>query len=402
MESQEVVHEQAQILKSLEKGTEGFNPEYTKAFWDDMFETEKAAFQYNYPDLYNKHEATLKGTVKAPDDGWGNFNKAWKDKYPNSDQKYIESIADTIKKSAYDQEAFADVFANDLNGPDSYALKQEYPELWQKLKDAHDAEHGVAAPPGMVHVGDNPNFSVGAVDDIDEIFASPEMQKPIDTKQELPDAWKQFTKTEAKPKFADPIAVLKKKYPELAEHYAGHSGTEMGSIESHTNDVLREWQTQISSKELEGIGARFGHEVDGLLQNALPLHDIGKAAAIKAGSKANQHKHTIPIMQDILKKQGFNEKEIALATELFNHDLLGNAVQGYGDAGQLKKQMIEKANKVGMNSADFARLQMAVYESDAASYPFITQYMKKDSSGRWTFSGHKNLAGIEALLKAKK
>ena len=54
-----------------------------------------------------------------------------------------------------------------------------------------------------------------------------------------------------------------------------------------------------------------------------------------------------------------------------------------------------------MNVADFATLQLAFYQADASAYPYITQYMTQEPSGRWTFSGRKQIAAIEALIVRK-
>ena len=53
-----------------------------------------------------------------------------------------------------------------------------------------------------------------------------------------------------------------------------------------------------------------------------------------------------------------------------------------------------------MPVSDFVKLQLAVYNSDASSYPYIRQFMT-NTGDKWTFSGNKKLAEVEALLKAK-
>src|SRR5688572_11004444 len=195
------------------------------------------------------------------------------------------------------------------------------------------------------------------------------------------------------------LDYLRNTYPEVAENFAKHSGTEMGSIESHTKDVLKQWKTQLAPEELADISNRFGTDVNALLNVALPLHDIGKPGALAAGDKTMQHAHTIPIMQDVLAKEGFDEREIALATELFNHDMIGSLLQGSSKLTPqgVADQIAKKADKLSMNPSDFAKLQLAFFQADASSYPFVTQYMKQQPNGGW-ISGSPKVKPIEDLI----
>jgi len=180
----------------------------------------------------------------------------------------------------------------------------------------------------------------------------------------------------------------------------------MGSIEAHTGDVGREWEKQLTDEELAGISERFGSDVGRLMESAIPLHDIGKAEAIEeGGGKEQQHEYTTPILQDVLRKEGFSEKDITLATELMNHDLIGPLFRGYegfkAKEAEVVAKLQEKAKKVGMNIADFVTLQLAFYQADASAYPYITQYMDQEPSGKWTFRGNKKIAAIEALVRKR-
>jgi len=193
------------------------------------------------------------------------------------------------------------------------------------------------------------------------------------------------------------MASLKAKYPVVAKNFPRSTYTEMGSIESHTTDVGREWLTQLSSHDLRGISDRFGSDVERLMTDAILLHDIGKAEAYERGE--SQHQHSIPILQDVLQQEGFSDKDITLATELLNHDLMGNLVRSFEDkAAETAAKLIEKAQKVGMNVSDFVTLQLAFYQADAAAYPYITSFMQQEPSGRWTFAGNKKLAALQALI----
>ena len=198
------------------------------------------------------------------------------------------------------------------------------------------------------------------------------------------------------------MAHLKATYPAVAKQFPRSTHTEMGSIESHTGDVGREWETQLSREELADISDRFGSDVETLMASAIALHDIGKAEAIEEGAgKEHQHEHTVPIMQTVLREEGFSEQEVALATELLNHDLIGPLFRGWSDETDVSvaAKLAEKAKRVGMNVSDFATLQLAFYQADAAAYPYITQYMTQEPSGKWTFSGRPQIAAIEALTR---
>jgi hypothetical protein len=181
------------------------------------------------------------------------------------------------------------------------------------------------------------------------------------------------------------LDYLRNTYGNVAENLAKHSGTEMGSIESHTKDVLKQWKTQLDPEDFEDISSRYGTDVNALMNIALPLHDIGKPGALAAGDKTLQHSHTVPIMTEILKKEGFDQKDINLATELFNHDMIGGLLQGSSKytPQQVADELVKKADKLGMSPRDFATLQLAFFQADASSYPFVTQYMKQMPNGAW-------------------
>ena len=196
---------------------------------------------------------------------------------------------------------------------------------------------------------------------------------------------------------AGAMASFKAKYPVVAKNLPRSTYTEMGSIESHTTDVGREWVTQLTSHDLHGISDRFGSDVERLMTAAIPLHDIGKAEAYERGE--SQHQHSIPILQEVLRQEGFSDKDITLATELLNHDLMGNLVRSFEDkTAETAAKLTEKAQKVGMGVEDFTTLQLAFYQADAAAYPYITSFMQQEPSGRWTFAGNKKLAALQALI----
>lgn len=175
---------------------------------------------------------------------------------------------------------------------------------------------------------------------------------------------------------------------DLSHLYSLDSGTEMGSIWSHTGDVLDQWPEQ-RPKNLDAISRRWGRDLDHLLDVTLALHDIGKGEAVEAyGYRKGVEvaaAHTVPVLQRVLRAEGFHPDDIALATELVNHDLLGMTQRGWEEGRTAAGELRRKAAKVGMPIEDFATLQMAYYLADASAYPYIrTNYMER-RKGRWQF-----------------
>jgi GNAT superfamily N-acetyltransferase len=196
------------------------------------------------------------------------------------------------------------------------------------------------------------------------------------------------------------ITRLQQKYPDVAARYEQHSGTEMGSVISHTKDVGRVWEKQISPAELNDISTRWGSDVGKLMNDAIALHDIGKGEAVQEGDKDAQHEFTVPILKDVLTKEGYSPKDVALATELLNHDMIGKLMQGRGDLLQheIAAEIVSKAETIGMLPHDFAKLQLAVYHSDAGAYPFVVHnFMKVDKSGKLSMKKFDKMSDILAL-----
>ncbi len=180
---------------------------------------------------------------------------------------------------------------------------------------------------------------------------------------------------------------LSDNHPDVARRFKEHSGTEMGSVGAHTADVAQEWKTQVSPAEMKDISGRWGHDLTKVLDDAIALHDIGKGEAVKAGEKHAQHEYTIPILKDVLAKEGHSERDIKLASALLDHDLLGPLMMGRSRLSQSEVvgKIEKKARDVGMAVHDFAKLQLAFFHSDAGAYPYVRQFMEPDHNGRMKF-----------------
>ena len=179
------------------------------------------------------------------------------------------------------------------------------------------------------------------------------------------------------------VQELTNKYPELANLYAMDSGTEIGDVGTHTQDVLNNWN-QLDPAAIKKAGEQLGvpdlHET---LADALALHDIGKGDAVAAGNKDLQHEFTIPRLEYYLQQQGHDPKAINFAKELFNHDIIGGYAQGKGTQGSVVDALTEKAKKLGIDTKTFMDVQMPLYFADAGSYPYVkNNFMKISPEGK--------------------
>lgn len=206
---------------------------------------------------------------------------------------------------------------------------------------------------------------------------------------------------------ANAMLALASKYPVVATNYVKSSGTEMGSIAAHTNDVGVTWNKQITPAELAGISGRWGSDVGHLMDHVIALHDIGKAIAIEErGDIHQQHAETAPILKDVLTKEGFRAEDIALALTLTDHDLIGGLVSDAYVPGRINSpetvatHLQAKADAIGMSVSDFATLQMAFFMADAGAYPYVkNNFMKEDASGKLLMKQAEKLAPIHMLMR---
>jgi hypothetical protein len=143
------------------------------------------------------------------------------------------------------------------------------------------------------------------------------------------------TSQERVEKIAEPRPVvnsmqaLGELYPQVADMYAQDAGVSEGySIGEHTGMVLDMWSRQASPAQLDGLSERLGVDVTRLMHSTLLLHDIGKPLAIQEGEKWRQHEFTLPIMADVLAKEGFSEQEVKLAQAVVGHDIFGEVLKG--------------------------------------------------------------------------
>ena len=181
-----------------------------------------------------------------------------------------------------------------------------------------------------------------------------------------------------------------REFPELAE-LLDKPNTIGGSIGQHTQDVLNQMDDQKGFYDLPGVQAQlstvpgFEHtNVEQFMKVVLAFHDIGKGI----GGTAEQHEHTLPILQQHMKAMGFNEQEVRLASNLVNNDLLGEWQVGKThDLAETRSRLRALAQDSGVPMKAYLAMQKLFYISDASSYPHIqSMYMHKDAAGKLHFS----------------
>lgn len=201
------------------------------------------------------------------------------------------------------------------------------------------------------------------------------------------------------------VSELSQKYPDLATHYGMDSGTEIGSVGTHTSDVLKNYQSQLSPDAIAKASQELGvPDLDKTIADAVALHDIGKGAAVKAGDKTKQHEFTEPMMQMYLQQQGHSPQAIQFVKELFNHDLIGELNQGIGikSTADVAQALKDKAAKVGVSPQTFMDVQMPLYYADAGSYPFVKDnFMKSSPEGKLSMKNSKTMDELYSMATAQ-
>ena len=123
-------------------------------------------------------------------------------------------------------------------------------------------------------------------------------------------------------------------------------------------------------------------DVTALFPVLMVLHDIGKPLAARDGVKWRQHEYTGPIQKRKLRDMGYTPDEINLADVLVDNDWIGDYLQGHISFAETIHGMETSAQKAGLSDADYFRLQMIFYASDAGSYPYVaSNVLSTDRNG---------------------
>ena len=116
-------------------------------------------------------------------------------------------------------------------------------------------------------------------------------------------------------------------------------------------------------------------DIKALFPVLMVLHDIGKPLAAQAHEKWKQHEYTGPIQKRKLKNLKYTPEEIDLADALVDTDWIGDYLQHITDLDIAVNGMKAYAKRVGLTVAEYFKLQMIFYASDAGSYPTLNTFV---------------------------
>lgn len=202
---------------------------------------------------------------------------------------------------------------------------------------------------------------------------SPLSTQPIATMDATEDLSPPIAPEVTEPLPATPLDDLAARYPEVAEAFAGPTGTpEFASIREHTAAVFDRYQKS---------GASMGvPELDAVMPTIIALHDIGKPAAIAAGDKNRQHEMTLPILERVMRADGATDKQVSFAKAIVGQDIIGQLVRGQLDVGEAQVEMAFAAFDAGVSQEQFHSIAQAMYNADAGSYSRLSHLF--DDKGR--------------------
>lgn len=160
-------------------------------------------------------------------------------------------------------------------------------------------------------------------------------------------------------------------YPVFKDYFDRSAQVREGyTIKEHTEMVLRRFTEQKKHVNLCALQKDLKiKDLEKLMLCTITLHDIGKAI----GTRSAQHQNTIPLLEAVLKRVGYDEKAVELAKALVNHDTLGELVRPTFNRGV--KQAYDKLKKISRSAQvplqAFFELQRLFYTCDATSYPSV-------------------------------
>lgn len=197
------------------------------------------------------------------------------------------------------------------------------------------------------------------------------------------------------------LESLTKKYAAQLEHrMAADAGVHEGyTIGEHTARVLNVYARETDPKQVAALSQRLGMSLERLLPAVLVLHDAGKADAIAQGDKHRQHEFTLPLLAEILRKEGFSDREVRMAKLLVGHDMLGELLKGRETVEDTAADFVQVCEAVGFNPSDALELQKLYFKADTASYPYLEGKLYRMDLGRLEFSSPKMAALTAAVAQ---
>lgn len=100
-----------------------------------------------------------------------------------------------------------------------------------------------------------------------------------------------------------------------------------------------------------------------LMRIVLAVHDIGKAI-----DRANQHEHTLSIINELWNLTPFTDYELKLTEVLLKNDNMGTYFQRKFSTEDLKNEILEDAKALNIPQKILLQYKMILYQCDISSY----------------------------------
>jgi hypothetical protein len=159
-------------------------------------------------------------------------------------------------------------------------------------------------------------------------------------------------------------------------------GTKEGtSLGTHVREVVAQYT---AARPHHQVHVSQGIRLETTFRWMLVLHDIGKPAAVEAGSRDLQHAFTAPVLLELSKRVGFRDEEIALMRALVDNNAIGDVLRPgvHRDVNGAARELSALAKEVGMSAADYFALQSLFFIADAGSYRHLRELIFiTDSAG---------------------
>lgn len=161
------------------------------------------------------------------------------------------------------------------------------------------------------------------------------------------------------------------------------------SIETHSREVYQQWRRQAPPAERLSM-----------MPVLIALHDIGKPLAILAGDRDQQHQHTLPLVNELMRKYHFSKNEILIAERLLLNSSLPRLLKGVITAQEAAQEIQSEAQNLKTEALDFFKWKLAFFSADAGGYPVLRDHLFfSDEKGRLVAKSP-NIKILEKLLQS--
>jgi hypothetical protein len=178
------------------------------------------------------------------------------------------------------------------------------------------------------------------------------------------------------------VVELVSRDPKIKNLLGKETGTDEGAdtIVKHSFDLYDNFYEQLPHSPIGSINTPENIDVPNLIKFIVALHDIGKPLALeKTGETDRQHEFTIPIMEKMMRRLGFNEPEIDLSKAIVGNDIMGEFFMQLLTPKQAHDELEVLASRTTLNPRDFFSAQSFFYTIDAASYPSLRRTVFKEN-----------------------